>query len=95
MALTEKDRKEIAAAVAAELSADMELRHDACKFGIDPGQHQRDHEQMQEMAVFFARVNNIKWSIPRTVVSIIVALAVVTLLKSFGFSIDFPPVGGP
>lgn len=77
------------AAVAAQatvdaLMNDSQFVHATCKFrGISEEQHVQDHKNIQEMAAFFKRANEIKWTVPKTIVTVAVSAAVIFLLKYY------------
>lgn len=94
MPLSEKDKKDIAEMVAATLVESEQHHRQSCRFPtIDPVQHQRDHEALQDIALFFKRVNDIKWNSLKFIVTLLIGTAVVAMAKVFGFSIQGP--GGP
>jgi hypothetical protein len=94
MALSEKDKKDIAKAIALELASSSGDTHGNCRFaGINPEQHKKDHEAIQEIADFYRRVNNIKWNSLQMIVSFFVGAGLIALAKLLGFSIQGP--GGP
>ena len=94
MALSEKDKKDIAEMVAASLAETDQHHRESCRFvTITPDQHRRDHEALQDIAQFFRRINEIKWNSLKFITTLLIGAAVVAVAKAFGFSIQGP--GGP
>jgi len=74
----------VARATVRELLNSSEFMHSTCRFKtLDPAGHQVDHDNIKVIITFLERVNNIKWGIPRTIVTVVVGAGCIWLLKYY------------
>jgi len=76
--------KAVASATVQELLNNSEFMHSSCRFnGTDPSTHRQEHDDIKEIIELFKRVNNIKWGVPKTIVTVVVGAGCLWLLKYY------------